>query len=553
VSPASGSFVVSPYLTAGGVFSPTFCAIGNNVVQYVIGTSTCNNVDTKLIKVEAFVPATIVGSIPDQCNTSIQPVSLLGLTANNLGSWSGPGVVGDQFYPSSAGVGLITLYYGTASSPSSLCATQQALSVTIYSIAPPSIGQAGPFCNSMPAIKLTATPLGGVFGNNTSAVSLSGWFNPAFGVIGDNLINYSVSAGPCLAYVQSIIRVEKFISADFLSYKNRFCKNDLAVDLNNFVQNLGGTWSGPGLTGSIFTPSNALLGNTNIVRYTTQSQTTDLCADTSDMFILVNDIPDVSIVRDRDKGCAPVEVIFNTPNVNKGSARWTFGDGSETSEGLTASHTYTAAGVYSVVLSYWDEIRCTSQATLSNAVTVFDIPNAGFTYGPYQEITIADPSVQFINQSQNIGNCTYQWQIADLYSLNDVNPLVVFPSAGEYRINLIATTTDGCKSEISDIISIKPDFNVFIPNSFSPNFDGLNDVFLPVFSNYGIDNKTFDMEILDRWGSLLYKTTDPTRGWNGSVQNSGEQLKNDVYVYRIKYKDLEGRIYSKIGYLSLMK
>jgi hypothetical protein len=37
------------------------------------------------------------------------------------------------------------------------------------------------------------------------------------------------------------------------------------------------------------------------------------------------------------------------------------------------------------------------------------------------------------------------------------------------------------------------------------------------------------------------------------VQNSGEQLKNDVYVYRIKYKDLEGRIYSKIGYLSLMK
>jgi gliding motility-associated-like protein len=78
-------------------------------------------------------------------------------------------------------------------------------------------------------------------------------------------------------------------------------------------------------------------------------------------------------------------------------------------------------------------------------------------------------------------------------------------------------------------------------------------VFLPVFSNYGIDNKTFDMEILDRWGSLLYKTTDPTRGWNGSVQNSGEQLKNDVYVYRIKYKDLEGRIYSKIGYLSLMK
>ena len=553
VSPATGSFVVTPYLTAGGLFTPTLSALGNNVVQYVIGTSTCNNVDSKLISVEAFVSPAIIGTVPDQCNTAIQPVSLLSLTTNSLGSWSGPGVVGTSFYPSSAGVGVLSLVYSTASSPSSLCPAQQVLAVTVYSIAPPVIGLAGPFCNSMPPIQLTATPLGGVFGSNTQAVDLLGSFNPAYGVIGDNIINYSVSAGPCLAYAQSIIKVEKFVSADFLKYVGPFCKNAPAVDLNAFVQNMGGNWSGQGITGSIFTPSNANIGDNNIIHYMIQSQTPDLCPDTSDMRIQVNDIANISIVRDIDQGCAPVNVIFNTPNTNVGQGRWTFGDGSDTSEGLTVSHTYTAAGIYSVVLNYWDDINCTTQATLTNAVTVFEIHHADFTYEPYDEVTIADPSVQFINKSQNLGNNTYQWQIGNLYTLSDLNPFVVFPNTGEYRINLTATTKDGCISEASDNIIVKPDFNVFIPNSFSPNFDGLNDAFLPVFSSYGIDTKSFDMAIYDRWGTLLYHTTDITRGWAGSIQNKGEPLQEEVYVYKIQYKDLEGKIYEKSGFISLVK
>jgi gliding motility-associated-like protein len=61
------------------------------------------------------------------------------------------------------------------------------------------------------------------------------------------------------------------------------------------------------------------------------------------------------------------------------------------------------------------------------------------------------------------------------------------------------------------------------------------------------------MEIFDRWGHSLYRTKDIKKGWDGSIQNKGEPLKEEVYIYRIKYKDMEGNSYTKMGHLSLLK
>ena len=84
-----------------------------------------------------------------------------------------------------------------------------------------------------------------------------------FGIIGDNIINYSVTSGPCIAYAQTTITIEKFISADLSQYAGPYCKNDAPINLNSIVQNPGGIWAGPGVIGSIFTPANANIGNNN--------------------------------------------------------------------------------------------------------------------------------------------------------------------------------------------------------------------------------------------------------------------------------------------------
>ncbi len=554
VSPTTGSWIPTTYNNSTGTFSPGLAAIGNNVVTYVIGTNTCNVSNTKTISIEAYVPAVITGTIPDLCVTSSQ-VNLVPLTTNNLGIWNGPGISGTSFNPATSGTGSIVLSYNTASSPSGLCPAQATTAVNVYSLAAPAITQVGPFCNTAAPLQLQVSPLGGVFsGANNGATTANGGFNPSFAVIGDNIINYSVTAGPCVAFAQTTINIEKFVSADLSQYAGPYCRNNPPVNLNSIVQNPGGVWSGPGVTGSLFTPANANVGDNNIVTYFTHSSpTASLCPDSSAVRITVNEIPNVSVVSNLEKGCSPIVVTFNTPSANTGNGLWNLGDGSEPMPGLSVTHTFDIPGSYTVTFNYEDEIGCSTQAVLANPIVVYAMPRAGFNYNP-DEVTIGTPEVQFTNLSTVLGNNTYQWQIGNLYQLNDINPKVIFPVAGDYEVTLTATTFHGCKDVVSQLIQVKNDYGIYIPSSFTPNFDGLNDEWFPIFSPYGLDLKTYEMEVFDRWGHSMFHTKDYTIGWNGSVNNKGDDaIKEDVYIYKVRFKDIDGKIHNKTGHVTLMK
>jgi gliding motility-associated-like protein len=476
------------------------------------------------------------------------------LTTNNLGTWTGPGITGFVFDPATSGTGNLVLTYNTNSSPVGLCPDQATLSVNVFSLATPAITQIGPFCNMHGGSMIPVTPLGGIFSGATSqgVVNQAGLFTPAQAAIGANIVNYSVSAGPCVAFAQTTINVEAFVSADFHKYAGPFCKNDAPVNLNSIVQNPGGVWSGPGQINGLFTPANANIGNNNVIIYYTSSQTPSLCPDSSAIRIQVNDVPNVNVVSNLEKGCVPVEVTFNTPSANSGTGSWNFGDGSAVVNGLNTVHTFNTPGSYTVTFNYQDEIGCSTQAILPYAINVYPVPHANFSFSP-DDISLVNPTVQFSNLSTILGNNTYQWQIADMYQLNDVNPKVTFQVAGEYMITLTATTPEGCKDQVSQVVSVKNDYGVYIPNSFTPNFDGVNDIFIPIFSPYGLDLKTYDLEIFDRWGISLFKTKDYTQGWNGFAKGTEDPLKQDVYVYKIRYKDAEGKIYNKTGHVSLLR
>ncbi|MBA3663118.1 MAG: gliding motility-associated C-terminal domain-containing protein [Bacteroidetes bacterium] len=553
VNPTTGTWTPVSYQSASGVFSPSMAAIGSNTVQYVIGTFTCNTQATSTINVEAFVPATITGSITDKCNTA-SPVNLTPLTANNLGTWSGPGVGGTNFNPATSGVGILTLTYSTNSAPVGLCPDQSTLSVHVFSLATPVLSNLGPFCNMNGNVQIPVSPIGGTFfGINTNAISQLGVFAPTQANIGANVINYSITSGPCIAIAQTTISVEAFVSADFSKYTGPFCRNDAPVNLNSIAINPGGFWAGPGVTGSMFSPANANVGNGNIVIYFTNSvPTLSLCPDTSAIRIQVNDIPSVNIVSNTQKGCLPFEVIFNTPSTNSGTGEWNFGDGSQSVTGLNVTHQFTTPGSYTVSLSYQDDIGCSTTAYLQAPINAYETPRANFDFSP-DDITIAAPDVQFNNLSTVLGNNTYQWQIGNMYQLNEVNPKVTFPKAGDYNVILTATTVNGCKDEISKVVSVKNDYGVYIPSSFTPNFDGLNDVFKPVFSPYGLDLKVYDLEVFDRWGHSLFHTKDFMTGWDGTVKGSADGIKEDNYIYKIKYKDVDGKIHNKTGHVTLMK
>ncbi len=557
VTPAnSGTWIATGYLNSNGIFTPSLALLGGNTVQYVVGTVTCNVTSSLNINVEQFVPAVLTGTAPDKCNTD-PLMSLSGYVTNQTGTWSGPGVSGATFDPATSGVGALTLTYTTHSMPTpSLCPDQAVLTVKVFSLAPPVITPAGPICNTHAPFKIITSPLGGyLFSYGSFALDVNGLFNPAMANIGANVITYSITSGPCVAVSQSTINVEKYIQASIVKVPGPFCKNDPPVNLYNYVQFLQGDFKGPGVTGGIFDPSKANIGDNNVITYKTHSMpTASLCPDSATVRVKINDYPHITINSSLEKGCEPLEVLCNTPEVNRGNGVWNFGDGSGDISGLNVVHTFSVPGSYNVHFTYTDEVGCKAKVTLPSTIEVFANPQAFFTFDPSDQITLANPAVNFTNKSITLGHNNYQWQVGDMYMLTDVNPRVVFPAAGDYNITLTAVSFDGCKASYSQIIHVKNDFGVYIPNAFTPNWDGLNDYFTPVLTTYGVDQEFFEMEIFDRWGHSLFKTKEYGIGWDGSVQNKGEEmLKEGVYIYKIRYKDMEGKIYNRTGHVTLMK
>jgi gliding motility-associated-like protein len=132
-----------------------------------------------------------------------------------------------------------------------------------------------------------------------------------------------------------------------------------------------------------------------------------------------------------------------------------------------------------------------------------------------------------------------------------VNPNVIFSKIGRYEITLTSSTSNDCKDWMTKWVEVKNDFNVSIPNTFTPNYDGLNDIFIPVFTSYGFDQRSYQLEIFDRWGSLLFTTNDYKKGWDGIYK--GEVVKEDVYVYRIRFKTSDGTSFEKYGHVTLLR
>jgi gliding motility-associated-like protein len=90
---------------------------------------------------------------------------------------------------------------------------------------------------------------------------------------------------------------------------------------------------------------------------------------------------------------------------------------------------------------------------------------------------------------------------------------------------------------------------VWVPTAFTPDADDRNEVFLPVIK--GMDPETYEMWIYDRWGTLVFHTTDPEQAWTGNIENGQYYTQTDMFVWRIegkrlsdsKYEVFEGHVF----------
>ncbi|MEO6305212.1 MAG: gliding motility-associated C-terminal domain-containing protein, partial [Bacteroidia bacterium] len=168
------------------------------------------------------------------------------------------------------------------------------------------------------------------------------------------------------------------------------------------------------------------------------------------------------------------------------------------------------------------------------------------------ETNIDNSTIQFIDWSN--GATSWFWDFDDASGSSVKNPEYTFDHTGTYLVHLVVTNADNCIDTASKSIIIndiiKDLFTFYIPNSFTPNADGLNDIFFP--GGIGWDITAYSLEIYDRWGKKLFHTFDHTQGWNGFVKNNSELAPLDVYTYKVELKDIFNKTHHYTGSVSLI-
>jgi gliding motility-associated-like protein len=249
--------------------------------------------------------------------------------------------------------------------------------------------------------------------------------------------------------------------------------------------------------------------------------------------VTVNPTPVASFSQDIEDGCQPLCVTFSAastlPNTNW---QWDFGD-TQTGIGQNPVNCFKDEGKYTISLTAVSDLGCTHTIQKSDLITVFQIPKALFSAEP-KETTLSNPLITVSNQS--VGAEKYLWRFGDNENSTLFDPSHTYLEEGNYCIWLIAENNFGCVDSTKDCIKIKPNYTLFIPNSFTPNGDGLNDIFIPLAQSV----KDYEMNIFNRWGLKVYTSKQLEIGWDGGTEPQGAFN----YVIQVTTQGGEQKIYT---------
>lgn len=249
-------------------------------------------------------------------------------------------------------------------------------------------------------------------------------------------------------------------------------------------------------------------------------------------------------------GCAPADIFFDNlsfPIDETYTLEWSFGDGGS-SDAISPTHHYSEEGIFDVSVSITSPIGCQTDTLFPQLIAVEPSPNAAFSYSPGLPSNL-QPEVQFTDQSE--GADTWLWMFNDSHFSSLQNPVFTFPDTGLQTVQLIVTHPQGCQDTMLQHIDVIPDIRYFLPNAFTPNSDSVNDEFLGIGTLEGVRN--FHFTIWNRWGELIFETTDPSMGWNGQKNNAGTVASNGVYVCRVTFKGPRGKDFLFEGFVTVVR
>ncbi|MES2680667.1 MAG: gliding motility-associated C-terminal domain-containing protein [Bacteroidota bacterium] len=191
-------------------------------------------------------------------------------------------------------------------------------------------------------------------------------------------------------------------------------------------------------------------------------------------------------------------------------------------------------GDYLISAIFTDSLGCKN----SNSFVVHGRPKptADFQYLPLQPIESTD-MVVFTSTSSGDNIDARNWYFENNYGYktSGSEATYFFERAGEYPVVLTVKNVYGCWDTIVKAIEVLSDLNMYVPDAFTPNGDGKNEIFQPKGTNV----TTYELKIYDRWGQKIFETKNFEDGWDGTFK--GSPCKTDVYVWEIKTIKANGK------------
>ena len=271
------------------------------------------------------------------------------------------------------------------------------------------------------------------------------------------------------------------------------------------------------------------------------------CAGIAVTAVIVNPLPNVSVVASNNKGCVPLCMTFTCATSPGATVNWAYGDGAS-SGGVSSNNCYKTASDYTVTASVTDINGCFNSNTYP--VSAYPIPVADFNYAPLRPIEKLD-DVVFTDASYGANIAGWNWYFTNNASAqnqsNLQNPTYLYDEQGEYAIVMVVKSDKGCMDTIIKTIIVGEDYGIYVPNSFTPNGDGMNDVFQP--KGFGVTK--YLLEIFNRWGEKVFSTTDFKQGWDGTIK--GINIKDETFIWKINAVNVYGKAYELKGHVTLIK
>ncbi|MFM7731236.1 MAG: gliding motility-associated C-terminal domain-containing protein, partial [Flavobacteriales bacterium] len=214
---------------------------------------------------------------------------------------------------------------------------------------------------------------------------------------------------------------------------------------------------------------------------------------------------------------------------------------------------YNAEGTFIPAIVITSQYGCVGSDSLTQTpIVMHGHPEVDFSWRP-DPADVLNREVHFINETQGAEDVL--WDFYSAGSSQQINPTWIFPDIETdtpYEVCLFATNEFGCSDTLCQDVTVDPVLEIFVPNAFTPDGDGINDVFLPIVQ--GVVSNTYKCWVFNRWGDPVFYTENRDQAWTGGNDQGEYYVQDAVYTWRIECVSLyDGEKRAFEGFVTLLR